>query len=202
MSFRCIMPQQSINIVNTIASTQVRSSTACLLVPAGGSSSRKWHHLKGSLAPPPRGILRIRCEMHEALIILHADILVPAGSQGNATRCGISAGDNLSIDGGGPVALARDELDGATLGGYGGEDGVVDNGVQAVVNDLEGGALGCVDVEICDGTDVVIEVVPGVPYSVVGERWAEVDGEGGGGTGCGVCLRCGYCKNRSHKQSE
>lgn len=199
MSFRCIMPQQSTNIVNTIESGQVRSSTACLLVPAGGSSSRKWHHLKGSLAPPPRGILGIRCEMHESLIILHADILVRAGSQGNTTL-GIGAGDDLSIDGGGSVALALGEPDGATLGGNGGEDGAVDNGVQAVVDDLKGGALGCVDVEVCDGTEVVVEVVPGISYPVVGERWAEVDGEGGGWTGCGVCLRRGYCKNRSHKK--
>lgn len=196
-----MMPQKSANIVNTIDSAQVRPSTDYLLVPAGGSSSRKWHHLKGPLTPPPRGILRIRCEMHKALIILHADILVRTGSQGDTT-IGIGTRDDLSIDGSGSVALALGEPDGATLGGNGGEDGAVDNGVQAVVDDLEGGALGCVDVEICDGADVVVQVVPGISYPVVGERWAEVDGERGGGTGGGVCLWRGYRKNRSRKERE
>lgn len=136
--------------------------------------------------------------MHPALLILHADILVRTRHQRKATFP-VAAGDNRRIDGGNPVALARGELHGTTLGGNSGKNCVVEDGVEAIVNDLEGRALGSVNVEICDGADPVCEVVPGISYAVVGERRAEVDGEGGGWAGGGVCL---WREDRKHGSRE
>lgn len=145
--------------------------------------------------------------MHVAFVVLHGDVFAFALGEGDEAVAAVGVGGDGDVHRGDVVVIdgvyGGAEVDcAAAVGGDGGEDGGVVGRVETVVEDLEGGAFGCVDVEILDGSKGVAEVEPGVGRELVVERFAKVDGEGGGGAGRGVGLWSRCCEHRGREEGE